>query len=649
MRSVLRSRTAAIGVTAGLVLGSSVLLASPASAAPGDASALGAGVALTGTVPGLVALDATAAVGLVTAGTGGAPGAFDSQGSTLATVQGGEVTVGAVSTRASSTTTGSSASSDVAGAAVSLLGIDVLTADAVTADVTCPVGGGGTTADAGLVGLTLFGTAATLDATTPTVSASAALAGDLLGATLTVDVSRVEQARFGSATATSIVAALTLSGTVGDTQIVDVPLGTVTLASAACESPTAGAAAQITATGITPVVGPTSGGQVVTITGTGFTPDTTVTFGTLPAAAVTVAADGNSLTATTPASPAGPVTVTVTDPTAGSAELAYTYVAPAITAIDPTQGPAVGGTTVTLTGTGLDTITGVTFDGTPGTVVSVSPDGTQVVVTSPAGTGVAEVVLTAPAGVTTTAPSPFVYVSPGGPAVVSISPTAGPTAGGQTVVVSGTGLAGVTDVTFGGVAATIVGTPTDTRVTVVTPAGVAGPVDVVLDGADGAAVLEDGYTYLAEPGAASVDPGSGSTTGGDTVTVIGGPFVPGATTVTICGVTIPATAVTVSADGTRLTFVTPACVAGATTIVVTTAGGASDALPFTYVAPAAIVPAGGDRVAPRPVGGTRASGLAYTGSDGTGGVLLGSALMLTLGTALLVGARRRAARDGGAE
>jgi hypothetical protein len=647
MRSVLRSRTAAIGLTAGLVLGSSVLLASPASAAPGDAQALGAGVALDATVTDLVALDASAAVGLVTAGTGTAPGAFDSQGSTLATVQGGEVTVGAVSTRASTTATGSSASSDVAGAAVSLFGLDVLTADAVTADATCPVGGG-TTADAGLVGLTLFGTAATLDATTPTATASAALTGDLLGLTLTVDVAQVEQTTRGTAAATSVVALLSLNGTVGATTLFDLPLGSVTLASAACESPTAGAAAQITATGITPAVGPTTGGQVVTITGAGFTPDTTVTFGALPATDVTVAADGTSLTATTPAAPAGPVTVTVADPAAGAAELAYTFVAPTITAIDPAQGPAAGGTQVTLTGTGLDTTTGVTFDGVAGTVVSVSPDGTQVVVTSPAGTGLADVVLTAPAGVTTAAPRRFVFVSPGGPTVAAVTPSAGPTAGGQTVVLTGTGLDGVTDVSFGGVPATIVGTPTDTSITVTTPAGAAGLVDVTLDGADGAAVLEDAYTYVAAPAAASVDPGTGATTGGETVTVTGGPFVAGATTVEICGVTIAASDVVVSADGTRATFVTPPCAAGAARIFLRTAGGASSALPFTYVAPAAITPAGDDRVLPRG-GSTRAAGLAYTGSDGTGGVLLGSALMLTLGAALLVGARRREHGLGGGE
>ena len=586
-------------------------------------------------------------MGLVTAGTGTAPGSFDSQGSTLATVQGGDMTVGAVSTRASSTATGSTATSDVAGASVSLLGLNVLAADAVSADVTCPVGGT-TTADAGLIGLTLFGTAVTLDATTPTATASAALAGDLLGFTLTVDVGQEEQTTAGTATATSVLAVLSLNGTVGATTLLDLPLGSVVLASAACETPTATTVEPVTATAITPAVGPTSGGQVVTITGAGFTPDTTVTFGALPATDVTVAADGTSLTATTPAAPAGPVTVTVAAPAAGAAELAYTYVAPTITAIDPAQGPAAGGTQVTLTGTGLDTTTGVTFDGVAGTVVSVLPDGTQVVVTSPAGTGLADVVLTAPAGVTTAAPRQFVYVSPGGPTVAAVTPSAGPTTGGQTVVLTGTGLDGVTDVSFGGVPATIVGTPTDTSITVTTPAGAPGLVDVTLDGADGAAVLEDAYTYVAAPAAASVDPGTGATTGGETVTVTGGPFVVGATTVEICGVTIPASEVEVSADSTRATFVTPPCAAGAARILLRTAGGATDALPFTYVAPAAITPAGGDRALPRG-GTTRAAGLAYTGSDGTGGVLLGSALMLTLGAALLVGARRRATRNGHGE
>lgn len=216
------------------------------------------------------------------------------------------------------------------------------------------------------------------------------------------------------AAAISVIALVSVDGTL-DGNSVDLPIGVITLASALCETPTAAAAAPLTASGLTPASGPTTGARSVTITGTGFTPETTVTFGATPATRVVVANDGNSLVATTPAAAAGPVSVTVTDPFGGTATLAYTYVAPTITAVTPTQGPASGNTTVTIAGTGLETTTGVTFGGTAGSIVSVSPDGTQVVATTPAGTGLADVTLTAPAGVTTTAADPFVFISRAAP------------------------------------------------------------------------------------------------------------------------------------------------------------------------------------------------------------------------------------------
>ena len=266
-----------------------------------------------------------------------------------------------------------------------------------------------------------------------------------------------------------------------------------------------------------------------------------------------------------------------------------------------------------------------------------------------------------------------------------MTPDSGPLAGGDTVVIGGTGLGGTTDVSFGGVPATVVGTPTDTSVTVVVPAGTAvGPVDVIVTGPTGPAVLEDGYAYVEAPTATGTDPAQGPTTGGTVVTVDGTGFVPGATTVTICGVLIDADEIAVSADGTTLTFVTPPCVAGATTVVVTTAGGSTAPLPFTYVTPTASAGGpgtgdgdgtgggsgsgngggsgsgnGGGTGGGGNGGGTGgggngsvaggygygsgriADGLASTGADGTAGLAAGAALLLLLGGALTLTRRRQ--------
>lgn len=656
-------RATAVGVTAGVVLGATVLVAGPASAAPGDASASGVGITLDGSaLPALVGLTADASVGTVAVTDGDAPAEFTTVGATVLATALADATVGAVTTTATSDADGSAGSASVADVDLSLFGLDALTVDAVTADAVCTVGAAPTTATT-LTGLTVLGQAVTLDADTPTVTLTGDLTGDLLGLDLDVTVSSVETTTDTTAAATAVLADLTVSGELLGAPVVDVPVGQVVLATAACETPTA-AAAPVTAAGITPDSGPVAGGQQVEITGTGFAPGATVTFDGTPATDVVVTDDG-SITATTPAGDLGPAVVTVTNPDGGTATLAYTYLAdaapdaPTITALDPAQGPEAGGTTVTVTGTGLEDTTEVTFDGVPAEIVSIAPDGTSVVVTSPPGTGLAEVVVTAP-GVTTTAADPFTYVTEAedAPVLTGVTPDSGPLAGGNTVVIGGSGLGDVTDVTFGGVPATIVGT-TDTTVTVVVPEGAAaGPVDVTVTGPTGTALLEDGYAYVEAPTADGTDPTSGPTTGGTVVVVDGTGFVPGATTVTICGVTVDVTDVAVSADGTQLAFVTPPCTAGTTTIVVETAGGATEPLPFTYVVPTASAgdpgdgTGDGDGTGAGGTGGTGtagygyssgriASGLAYTGADQTAGIAAGAALLLLLGGALTLTRRRQ--------
>lgn len=83
---------------------------------------------------------------------------------------------------------------------------------------------------------------------------------------------------------------------------------------------------------------------------------TTVTFDGVAATSVTVTSE-TELTAVVPAGAVGSADVTVT--TSGGSDTltdGYTYLAaaPTITAIDPDDGPADGGNTVTITGTGFE-------------------------------------------------------------------------------------------------------------------------------------------------------------------------------------------------------------------------------------------------------------------------------------------------------
>lgn len=94
-------------------------------------------------------------------------------------------------------------------------------------------------------------------------------------------------------------------------------------------------------------------------------------------------------------------------------------------------------------------------------------------------------------------------------------------------------------------------------------------------------------------------PTQGPTLGGTTVTISGSNFVQGATSVTIGGVTVPANQVSVSADGTSLTFVTPPHAEGAVPVSITTPFGSVPAPSnFTYIPPGPAIsgPANGSSV-----------------------------------------------------
>jgi hypothetical protein len=119
-------------------------------------------------------------------------------------------------------------------------------------------------------------------------------------------------------------------------------------------------------TGISPNAGPIAGGSSIIITGFGFIGATAVSFGNTRSPSVTVDTDTQVTAISPPANASGAVHVIVTTPGTTSAptsadQFNYFLPAPAVTAINPTSGPAAGGTTVTVTGTGFTGVTGVAF------------------------------------------------------------------------------------------------------------------------------------------------------------------------------------------------------------------------------------------------------------------------------------------------
>jgi hypothetical protein len=254
-----------------------------------------------------------------------------------------------------------------------------------------------------------------------------------------------------------------------------------------------------TVTSVEPNSGLTEGGTDITITGTNFAPVPTVTIGGVPATDVAFASS-TSLQATTPAHAAGPVDVVVTNPDGKSGTLTngFTYgdPAPTVTTVDPNEGGADGGYTVTITGTDFVAVPTVTFGGTPATTVSFTSS-TSIIATVPAhAPGPVDVVVTNPDGQSGTLANGFTYIAP--PSVTSVTPNTGSTSGGADVTVTGTDFVQGATVTFGGDAADPVAFISSTELLATVPPHAAGPVDVVVTNPDGqSGTLANGFTYLA--------------------------------------------------------------------------------------------------------------------------------------------------------
>ncbi len=205
-------------------------------------------------------------------------------------------------------------------------------------------------------------------------------------------------------------------------------------------------AAAPTVSTVSPRSGPTTGGTAVTFTGTGFTPGMAVQFGVLSATNVQVASP-TSMTASSPAAPAGAVALKLSTPGGSVSVGNFTYQQPTphLTALTPPNGTA--GTLVTIAGTGFAGATGVTFGGTTASFTAISD--TQLTALAPGGVGPVAVTVTGPGGSGTlasftfpgTVPAPpgttLRVGAPAGTRVLSVVSTRGFTIG--QVIAVGTG------------------------------------------------------------------------------------------------------------------------------------------------------------------------------------------------------------------
>jgi IPT/TIG domain len=166
---------------------------------------------------------------------------------------------------------------------------------------------------------------------------------------------------------------------------------------------------------------------------------------------------------------------------------------PKITAINPKEGPTSGGTMVTVTGTGLTSVSRITFGGVPSAKMTVVDDA-HITATAPAHVaGSVDVEAVTAGGQQSSIPSAFAYVDL---SLVGATPSSGPATGGTPVIFSGNGFVLGSSVKIGGAATTSVSVVDAKSISGVTPAGTTGPADIEVTNPDGKSVtLPGGFQF----------------------------------------------------------------------------------------------------------------------------------------------------------
>jgi hypothetical protein len=292
-------------------------------------------------------------------------------------------------------------------------------------------------------------------------------------------------------------------------------------------------------TAVSPLAGSTTGGTTVTIGGSNFRPGALVFFG--GRAAALVSTTPVAVVVTTPASGPGVVDVAVTNPDGRSAIArgAYNYYVggPVIARVTPAFGPLDGGTEVVIDGRNFQQRVLGTLDGRAlqnvrrlddRSIAAVTPRGAMA--------GAVDVRVENEDGQGDTLVNGFAYGNAPPPTfgLSRVTPEVGPIAGGTRVTVIGSGFSSSATVTFGGQPATGVQVVGGATLSCVTPAGMIGPVEVVVSQNGESRRLALGFWYFdparrgPTPSIAAVTPALGPVAGGSTVLVTGNGFADGA-------------------------------------------------------------------------------------------------------------------------
>jgi hypothetical protein len=211
-----------------------------------------------------------------------------------------------------------------------------------------------------------------------------------------------------------------------------------------------------------------------------------------------------------------PVSVTVVAQVT-SAQFFYSFDAPVLYSIRPSNGPSQGGYSVTLTGLNFDTALATSVLAGSSIVTSDFQNDTYLVFTMPSGSGPISVSLVVNQQSSTNS-RPFSYDPP---TVAAMTPSTGPTAGGTSVTLDGNGFGVSGNVRFAGVdlPQSSITAYSPTQVVFRTPAGEGYNNDVaVLSLGRLSSTLPFNYT---RPSFTSMAPQNGPPSGGTLITFQG--------------------------------------------------------------------------------------------------------------------------------
>jgi IPT/TIG domain-containing protein len=281
---------------------------------------------------------------------------------------------------------------------------------------------------------------------------------------------------------------------------------------------------------ITPAAGTIDGSTPISAEGEGFEELTQLLFDNKLAGNI-VFSSSDLLEAETPIGQAGSVDVVAAGPVdssllpGGFIYLPELQGSLTVTGVAPRSGPAEAGNTATVVGEGFSaTVTGVRFGGNLATDLHPIDD-RMIQVTVPQGNpglvGVSVRTLTEEVSLD----DAYRYYQQ--LQTTSISPQAGPVAGGTNFIIQGNGFHSGVEVFFGGVLASGVVVTSPTELGGTTPPGTAGPIDVLIKDTDSEALLPAAFSYTTDLSLLRVDPDYGAMAGGTYVTCYGEGFGPG--------------------------------------------------------------------------------------------------------------------------